>query len=89
MGFKNYRKESRDKQWGQDQEENLTSDQINCGTLLRIADATELISKSYISLLDEIERFRLAYETERIENKILQHKIAGLKGWIRRIRSWS
>lgn len=40
MGFLNYRKQSREVQWGSDGS-GMTLEQINAGSLLRIADALE------------------------------------------------
>lgn len=53
--FKGYREASRTN-WGtSDGEHRLSLDQINCGALLRIADATELMAKRHSELIAQKE----------------------------------
>ena len=56
MAHQSYREESR-KNWGKDSAQGaLTIEQINTGTLLRIADAVEAMAKRHIELIDERDR---------------------------------
>lgn len=56
--FKSYRNESR-ADWGIEQDGSLTIEQINCGAILRIADATEKMAESY----DRVRNQRDYYES--------------------------
>jgi cell division protein FtsB len=58
--FKNFRKESRDGNWGRNADVNstLSADEINCGSMLRIADALEVIAKDRVAMESEIKRLK-------------------------------
>lgn len=87
MAFKSYRKQSRNIDWGSEEaEDSLTLKQINCGCLLRIADATELMAKNHQQLIDERDRYKRFYENEKRYANKLYHRIAGLRGYITQIK---
>lgn len=85
MSFKPYREESR-ANWGVTTDGNPTIEQINCGAILRIADAAELMAKNHAQLVadrDRFERWHLqgnaALETERRRNAALRGIVKKLK----------
>ena len=84
--FQNYRTATRDVQWGTSQTENLTVEQINAGSLLRIADATELMAKNHAALVDERDRYLRWYTQEVANGKRLHATIRGLRGTITRMK---
>lgn len=68
-----------------------TVDKINLqslqtGALMRIADATEVMSKNYQQLIDERNRYKRWYEEERRENKQLKNTNRGLRSSITRLK---
>jgi hypothetical protein len=88
MGFKDFRVQSRNVQWGIEIEgEDLRFEDINCGSLLRIADAMEIISKQYTALLAEVEKYRQWWNEGLTDKRIMIHQIAGLKEYIRRLQN--
>ena len=52
--FKSYREESKTN-WGTRNEAPLTIEQIQCGCMLRIADASEYMSRNFVSLQNDLE----------------------------------
>ncbi len=86
MYFKNYREESR-KNWGSEQEANLSKEQIQTGCMLRIADSLERIEKPYLQLLSELEYYKRRYDEHTEKIKRLQGTNAALKSWITRIKN--
>lgn len=85
MAWKDYRQESR-KNWGTETDGSLSHDQIKLGALLRIADALELVSKNHRNLIDERDRFEKYYREEQNDNQTQRRRVAGLKGYIRRLK---
>lgn len=90
MPFKNYKRESRDKEWGTDTEGSLNRDQLQLGALLRIADSLEKMERPYSALLrevqqlwEDVEDWRQRY---RKETEHLRHQNAGLKATITRMK---
>ena len=65
---------------------NVTHASINAGSLQRIADATEVMAKRYNNLIDDRNRCKRWYEEERDSNYSLRKTIAGLKGYITRLK---
>lgn len=84
--FKSYRKESRI-DWGVNTDNPLTVEQINCGSMLRIADATEAMAKNYVALQDEAARYKRWYEDERRESASLRRRNITLRGQITKLRN--
>lgn len=83
---KNLREQSRNVQW-ESTSENPTTEQINCGSFLRIADSMELMSKNYVSMQNDLEWYKRNYKErgERIEK--LSRSNAALRGHIKRLKA--
>jgi len=82
--IKRYRDESR-KHYGTS-DEYLTIDQLNAGSLQRIADATEAMAKNHVQLQNDYnymkisrDGYRELYEMERKRTKALKGVITKLK----------
>lgn len=71
MPWQNYRDESR-KQWGVTQNGSLDIEQINCGAMLRIADAVEKMASSVTGLIDKNVRLKQQNETLIRSNRALR-----------------
>lgn len=65
---------------------NSTTQEINAGSLQRIADATEVMAKSYQKLIDERDMYKRWYEEERGTSKRLYHSNRALRGVITKIK---
>lgn len=63
-----------------------TREDINCGSLQRIADACEKMAASYESLRAERDRLKDICDCLRGRNKKLERRIAGLRGYIKRMK---
>lgn len=83
--FKSYRKESKD-DWGTSEEGSLNIDQINCGALLRIADAAELMAKRHQELIKENEHLLRRRQELEADNRRLANRIRGYQGYINRMK---
>lgn len=85
--FKDYRTESR-ASWGAhcDDGQNITSEQLQTGALLRMADATEKMATNYTWLQAEKERYERYYKQEAEKNSKLRKRIAGLQGVITKLK---
>ena len=59
-----------------------TKEEIQLGCLLRIADATEVMSKNYQRLLDQLEWSKRQVESYKEKAEYRKHRIAGLKSRI-------
>jgi hypothetical protein len=86
MTFKSYRTESRI-DWGTSKEGNLALEQINCGAMLRIADATEAMAKNHITLMKERDKFESWYKQQCGERARLERANAALRGHITRLKA--
>lgn len=85
MTFKNYRQQSRDVQWGTEGTAN-SFEQINCGSLLRIADATEKMAMRYTELIDKAERLERSNNYLHTANRQQERSISALKGQITKLK---
>lgn len=83
MPFKTYRELSKNINWGSDS--NPTLEQINAGSLLRIADAVEKMTKSFDNLRMDRDYWKGRAEDWESKAGRLSRKIAGLRGYITRI----
>ncbi len=83
--FKPYREGSRTN-WGSDQDSSLTIEQINCGALLRIADATELMAKRYQELINQREQFERSANYWRAQHDRMQRRLIAAKGQITKLK---
>jgi len=81
-----YFKEESRKNWCADQDDALSEGQIKLGCILRIADATELMSKNHQELIRERDNYKKWYEEERDKKNHLMRRIISLKGVITKIK---
>ena len=86
MSFKHYREESK-KNWGTDDHRSLSIEQINCGAILRIADATEKMASNYTRMENDLKYYKEKFDQKNIEIKRLERVIAGLRGYLKRTKS--
>jgi len=63
-----------------------TREDINSGSLQRIADATELMASNYQKLLTDAQSSKEAYHKSIERERKLERRIAALKGVITRIK---
>lgn len=83
--FKDYRVESR-KNWGRYQpHQDLNADQLQIGALLRIADATEAMSKNHTDLQARYDMMKSSRDSWRRNAEAAQRKVAALKGVITKL----
>lgn len=77
---KNYREESR-KNYGTDTEDGvgITMDQLNAGSLMRIADATELMARNFLELQADRDKYKRWYESEQSTVKMLRDQLRTTK----------
>lgn len=59
---------------------------INGGSLQRIADATEIMAKSYVALIEDRKRYERWYLEERERRHKRDRQIAAFKGVITKLR---
>ena len=87
MVYKNYRDESR-KTYGNDGEEGrgVTLDQLNAGSLQRIADAAETMAKGYARLEQDAAAWRARAQAAESMVALERRRITALKGHITRLR---
>lgn len=88
--FKSYREESK-KDYGTEVEnsENLTREQLEIGSLLRIADATEIIAQNYVKLQTDYEYMRSSRDKYKEESERMADRIKALKGVITKMKNKS
>ena len=86
--FKDYRKESR-KNYGREtpEFEGVNLEQLNAGSLMRIADATEAMSKNYTQLQSRCDMYERWWNEACDENKQLRRRINAMKGVITKLRA--
>lgn len=63
-----------------------TFERINTGSLQRIADATELMAKSYANIVAERDRYELWYHNSQSANASLARTNAALRGHITKLK---
>ena len=61
-------------------------DDINTGSLQRIADATEKMAVSHVELSDNLERYKRLYVSEQETSKRLNRSNVALRGVITKLR---
>lgn len=85
MTFQNYRRQSRDVQWGHESgSSSLSIEQINCGSLLRMADATEKMAASYDRLREDRDYWRRRAERDETQLATERRRVAALKGVLKK-----
>ena len=85
MTFKKFRDESR-REYGTETEGGVSLDQMNAGSLQRIADATDVMAQNHIRLQSDLAQYKRWYNEEREQNRQLERRIRSLKGVITRLR---
>ncbi|MFZ1794308.1 MAG: hypothetical protein WAU96_12865 [Anaerolineae bacterium] len=63
-----------------------TYEEIKMGALLRIADASELMARSYEQLIKDRDYYKGRLEEERIAHKRAERRIAALRGHLKRAK---
>lgn len=63
-----------------------TIEDINSGSLQRIADATEMMANNYASLITARNTFESLWKREVANRKKLEYQIRGLKGAITKLK---
>lgn len=63
-----------------------TFQELQTGCLQRIADATEKMAEPYLSLLRQLESKTKQLDFHCAECDRLEHRVAGLRGYIGRLR---
>ena len=85
MSHKSYREESR-KNYGQSGGGNLTLEQITCGALLRMADATETMAKNHIKMQSDLDYYKRLSENRADRVASLERSNAALRGTITKLK---
>lgn len=83
MGVKSYMEWSKTA-WGAEEWPGL--DSIKVGCLQRIADATEKMAQSHDALIRARDTYESLLNSSLKENKVLEHRIAGLRGAMGRMK---
>lgn len=65
----------------------ITIENINCGSLQRIADATELMASNYKQLQQDCDKYQRWYNEEAQKVNNLYRKISSLKGVITKYKN--
>lgn len=60
---------------------------LNCGSLQRIADATELMAINHINLQNELDRYKMWYNEERECTQRMARTISAQKGVITKLKN--
>lgn len=86
MEFQDYRKESRETNWVTKSNNPLTIEEINCGSLLRLADALELMTKRYVELVENRDYWEESAKESDRQLAIAVRRVSGLRGYIKRLK---
>ena len=82
----NQREASR-RDWRTNSVTGASIEEINSGSLQRIADATEKMAASYDALRNERDRLQRWYDTAKAEWQLLARRNAALRGVITRMKT--
>lgn len=64
-----------------------TYEEINCGSLQRIADAMDKMASSYDRLREERDRYEQWYRDRNLRVEELERQVAALRGVITKLRN--
>lgn len=64
-----------------------TQEEVNCGSLQRIADACALMAQNWVALNQDLERYRRWYEESRGRITQRDKTITALRGVITRLKN--
>jgi Mor family transcriptional regulator len=81
-------KEASRKNWMSqlEKEDDIPTDQIKAGAIMRIADAVEVMAKNYAKLIRERGYFERWYKEERESKNKLNRSNSALRGHITRLK---
>lgn len=82
--FKSFKEHSKDN-YGTSQS-NATLEQVNCGSLKRIADATEKMASNYTQMEKDLNFYKVCCEWQAKDIERLYRKIRALKGHLTRAK---
>lgn len=68
---------------------NQTLEQINCGSLQRIAEATELMAKNWALLVADRDRYKGYFEREKSACERLVRRVNALRGAVTKAKKRS
>ena len=87
MSYKHYKDESR-LDWGKElcEQQSPTMAELQFGAILRIADAAELMAKNHQQLTEQRDLYKRWYEQQKQIEKMLCRRIAGLQGYITKLK---
>ena len=85
--LKSYKEQSRIN-WGRhmDSDESMSIDEVNCGALLRIADASEAMAKNHVKLQGDYDFMKESRDYWEAEAHKLRRQIRALKGVITKLK---
>lgn len=86
MSLKNFRSQSRDVQWAHDADKTSSLEQINCGSLLRIADAAEKMALRFTELIDANKRLQNHVDQLRKLAEVRRRQTGAAKGQITKLK---
>lgn len=84
--FKNFREESRSKNWGVNQDGNMTNEQLQLGCMLRIADATESMAQNYTQMERDLKYYKERCDAKEKAIQSLNNSIRSMKGVITKLK---
>lgn len=81
-----YRHKSRIEWYATSLTNTTTIEQINCGSLQRIADATELMAKNYLELQRDRDNYKTWYNNKTREFNTMRLTVSALRGQITKLK---
>jgi hypothetical protein len=85
MGIRSYKKGSRI-DWGNEESQGMTLEQINTGAVLRIADAAEKMAERHTELIRQRDYFEGEVKRLRAIRQSLERSNASLRGHLKRTK---
>lgn len=85
MSHKSFRDGSREN-YGRSDGQSLTLEQITCGALLRISDATEAMAKNHIRMQADLDYYKRLAENRADRVTHLERSNAALRGTITKLK---
>lgn len=86
MAHRSYKDASKNVNWGRDENESLSIEQINCGSIQRIADACELMAKDRAAMERNNKSLRESKEADARYIRTLERRVAALRGCLKRAK---
>jgi len=85
VSHKSYRQASR-ANWGTASMDALSIEQINCGALLRIADATEQMAQRHTELINARDMYKRWYGEGERARKHAERQLAATRGVVTKLK---